>query len=399
MLIVMVDHQDNIGMDLLASDTDPQALTTSTGMDAVTALNILGLDVDNQMYKNVPGVDLGKCSGGDLINKDLGLVHLNMIVTMEVIIVDAVLKTAEDDVIVVIAITVMVVPNPVAVVLRAAIVEDLSTTALNLKDPVLVKGEDKIITLGDRLNFSVVPGEDPGNGPGVEDMVLSITDVDLPKMVTVDPVVVTMDLRTEAVKTTVRQGMDLKMMSADHPNKDIVDLIVGVPNLLDSVVDHQTAIALDLLVINTDQVHMDPGLNTDQAHTDPGLDMDLVHMDPGQDTAPINIGLEDTVLLNSLNTLVEGLGKVLGVLIITGLGLDATVLGDMDSAQDHAPTIFLKDTQKMLTAKNAAKMNLVAQRIRAIEDVMEEERKMDLGDRGIRSIIQLVILCLFKESF
>uniref|UniRef100_A0A2A4JBH5 Uncharacterized protein n=1 Tax=Heliothis virescens TaxID=7102 RepID=A0A2A4JBH5_HELVI len=77
MLTVTVDLQDSIGMDLLASGTDPQALTTSTGMDAVTALNILGLDVDNQMYKNVPGVDLGKCSGGDLINKDLGLVHLS----------------------------------------------------------------------------------------------------------------------------------------------------------------------------------------------------------------------------------------------------------------------------------------------------------------------------------
>uniref|UniRef100_A0A2A4J0L6 Uncharacterized protein n=1 Tax=Heliothis virescens TaxID=7102 RepID=A0A2A4J0L6_HELVI len=91
----------------------------------------------------------------------------DMIVTMEVIIVDAVLKTAEDDVIAASAITVMVAPNRAAVVLRAAIVEDLSVTVLNLKDPVLVKAEDKIITLGDRLNSLAVPGEDPGNGPGV----------------------------------------------------------------------------------------------------------------------------------------------------------------------------------------------------------------------------------------
>ncbi|PZC80761.1 hypothetical protein B5X24_HaOG213985 [Helicoverpa armigera] len=207
-----------------------------------------------------------------------------------------------------------------------------------------------------------------------ETMDLSIIDVDQ-KTATMD-LVVAMDLHTMAVKTTARQDMDRIIIRADPLNTDILDLIVGALDLLDAtVVDHQNAIALDLQVVDTDQVRMDPGL----------------------DTAPKAIASEDMVLLISLG---EVHGRVRGASIIIGLVLDAMVLADQDLAQDHVPTIFLKDDpQEMLTVKSAAKMNLAAQRIRANVDVMEEERKMDLVARGIRSKILVVILCLCKESF
>lgn len=188
--------------------------------------------------------------------------------------------------------------------------------------------------------------------------------------------VVAMDLHTMAVKTTARQDMDRIIIRADPLNTVTVVLIVGALNLLAAiVVDHQNAIALDLQVVDTDQVHMDPGL----------------------DTAPKAIALEDMVLLISLS---EAHGRVRGASIIIGLALDAMVLADQDMAQDPVPTIFPKDDpQEMLTVKSAAKMNLVAQRIRANVDVTEEERKKDLVARRIRSKILLVILCLCKESF
>nr|XP_021186510.2 uncharacterized protein LOC110373537 [Helicoverpa armigera]XP_021186512.2 uncharacterized protein LOC110373537 [Helicoverpa armigera] len=190
-----------------------------------------------------------------------------------------------------------------------------------------------------------------------ETMDLSIIDVVLPKAAIVD-------LHTMAVKTTARQEMDRIILHADPLNTVTVVLIVGALNLQDAtVVDHQNAIALDLQVVDTDQAHMDPGL----------------------DTAPKAIALEDMVLLTSLG---EVHGRVRGASIIIGLVLDAMVLADQDSAQDHAPTIFPKDDpQEMMTVKSAAKMNLAVQRIRANVDVMEEEKKKDLVARGIRSKI------------
>ncbi|PZC80759.1 hypothetical protein B5X24_HaOG213983 [Helicoverpa armigera] len=70
-ILIVIGDKDSIGKDLPASEV-PLALRTSTDMDSTT-LKILGLDVDNKMFQNVPGVDPGECFGRDLISRDLGL--------------------------------------------------------------------------------------------------------------------------------------------------------------------------------------------------------------------------------------------------------------------------------------------------------------------------------------
>lgn len=174
-------------------------------------------------------------------------------------------------------------------------------------------------------------------------------------------------------------NMELSITDVDLRKMVIVDIDVAIMNPKVIVMDQRTVIAMDLPA-SEDMACVPVFVNMDQA------------------AAGLVPASGDVVRRNSLTVPGEDPGRDHGDPIAICIDSVAPKLVILQVIRDHAHTILKNDQPKIRTVKIAGKLNHAALGIRRNEDVVEKERKMDLTLIMIK-MKMLVIQCLFKELF